>query len=474
MTKEIFNFPKAFTAKKKKNHITLVPVTDKGYDTWLKKQDATTQALAKQNGFSPNGKHILVTPGSETIYVGIQKPLGLYDFSKIQAAIAGAFSKDFLDSTTFEIDPKGMKEPDLRIACIGWSLASYEFTAYKEPKKAVPQLLWPDINKTGVTGRADGIHLLRNMVNMPANDMGPDDIEKTARKIAKDFEAKIKVIKGEALLKENFPLVHMVGRAHPREPRLIDITWAKSKAKNNKHPKITIVGKGVSFDTGGLNIKPTQYMKLMKKDMAGAAHALAAAYIIMSLNLPVQLRVIVPAVENSIAGDAFRPGDVSSSRKGLTVENTNTDAEGRLILADALTYACEDKPDLLIDFATLTGSARAALGQDIPAMFCNDDKLGDKLEKMSMTTEDPLWRMPLWQDYRKHIKSSVADIHNSAGLPGDLIYSALFLESFVDDETPWIHLDCFAWESSGRPGRPQGGCDTGLKSIVTFIEEHYC
>ena len=473
MTKHIFDFPTPFLTKKRKAHIALVPVAEKDFKGWLKGQDKAVKALVKETGFGPKGAQILPVRGKTgavtVIYVGVHSPQKLYDFSKIAAEIGKVFSKDFLKTTSFGLEAKGWNEAEKRVACIGWSLGAYEFSTYKKSGKIYPALLWPaKMDKKGVLGRANAIHLLRSLINTPANDMGPDALEKVARRVAKDFEAKIKVIKGDDLLKQNFPLVHMVGRANDRAPRLIDITWGKAS-----HPKVTIVGKGVAFDTGGLNIKPTQYMALMKKDMGGAAHALGAAYAIMALNLPIRLRVIIPAVENSISANAFRPGDVSASRKGLTVENTNTDAEGRLILADALTYACEDKPELVIDFATLTGSARAALGQDIPAMFSNDDKIGEKLEKLSFAAEDPVWRMPLWQGYQKLIQSDIADLHNSAGPPGDLIYSALFLERFVAEGQKWVHLDCFAWEPSGKPGRPKGGKDTGMRAIVTFLEETY-
>jgi len=313
------------------------------------------------------------------------------------------------------------------------------------------------------------------LINIPANDMGPDEMEAAAKYIAEKGNATFKVIKGAKLEKE-FPLVHTVGKASPRSPRLIEFTWQRSGGKADA-PKLTIVGKGVVFDTGGLDIKPSQYMRLMKKDMGGGAHALALAKMVMDLKLPVNLRVLVPCVENAVGGASFRPGDIITSRKGLTVENTNTDAEGRLILADALTYASEENPDLIIDFATLTGSARAALGPDIPAMFSNSDKVAQSLQSFSMKEDDPLWQMPLWAAYNKTIEPSDADLHNSASVPGDLIYSALFLQRFLVEtkkKAPdWIHLDLFAWDSSGRPGRAQGGTDMGLRALYNYLEERY-
>lgn len=474
MTKHIFNFPDPFLSKKRKTHIELVPIKSDNFSAWLKEQDAKLQKLAAEFDFNPKAKLILPQRAKdgeiERIFVITQFPVKLYDFAKIQAALSKAFSKNFLNDASFALNTAGLKGEDINTACIGWSLGAYEFTRYKDASNSVPALLWPSkADKASVAGRANAVHLIRNLINTPANDMGPDAIEAAAKQLAKDFSAKINVIRGDNLLKENFPLVHQVGRANDRAPRLIDITWGKAK-----DPKITLVGKGVAFDTGGLNIKPTGPMALMKKDMGGAAHTLGLAYAIMSLELQIRLRVIIPAVENSISGNAFRPGDICKSRKGLTVENTNTDAEGRLILADALTYACEDSPELVIDFATLTGSARAALGQDIPAMFSNHDKIGESLEKIAFKAEDPVWRMPLWQDYRKHIKSDIADLHNSANPPGDLIYSALFLESFVDSKTKWVHLDTFAWESAGAPGRPKGGADCGMRAVLAYLEDKYC
>jgi leucyl aminopeptidase len=314
----------------------------------------------------------------------------------------------------------------------------------------------------------ESVNGLRDLVNTPANDMGPEEIEAAVKVLAKEHEASVKVIKDQKILEKDFPLIFTVGKASPRLPRLIDMSWG-----NAKHPKVTLVGKGVAFDTGGLDLKPSAYMALMKKDMGGAAHVIALAKLIMDHKLPVRLRLLIPAVENSVAGEAFRPGDIIKSRKGPFVENTNTDAEGRLILADALTYASEGKPELIIDFATLTGSARAGLGPDIPAMFSNNDTIAGRLQALSEETEDPVWRMPLWQPYRAHIENATGDLLNSAGIPGDGIYSALFLETFVDEKTDWVHLDCFSWEQTGRAGRPKGAADTGLRTVFAYLQGRY-
>ena len=450
-----------FITKPKAKTIIVEIIRESEYAAWLKKQGKIVQTLVEQTGFSPAGAQTLIH--GDRVYAGIKDDTQIYDTPPSVEAIKKHFGKDFLKTASFVLEGSG----DLTAAVIGWGLACYRFDSYKETI-ASPLLVWP---KTADKKRAqavlESIYLIKTLINTPAGDLSPQDMEDTARAISDDFSAALKVTKGKPLEK-GFPLVHMVGKAAEHGPRLLAITWGKST-----HPALTIVGKGVTFDTGGLNIKPTQYMAHMKKDMGGAAHALALGRLVMALKVPVYLRVVIPAVENSIAANAFRPGDIATSRKGITVENTNTDAEGRLILADALTYACESSPDLLIDFATLTGSARAALGPDIPAMFATKDSTGEALQSLSMDVHDPVWRMPLWNAYKKHIESSNADLHNSAGLPGDLMYSALFLKQFVDDNADWVHLDCYAWEHSGKAGRPRGAADTGLLATLALIEDRY-
>lgn len=461
---------KIFISKAKKTHIPITLVSQNGFDGWLKKQSDGLQAQAKEQDFNPKGAQICVMRDSKgsvsKIYAGLSDPIKLSDLAGTVEALRKSFSKDFLKGVSFEL--KGLKAKDADDAFVGWGLAHYRFDRYKASEQATLPLVWhKDADKKRVKAYLDAAHLTRDLINIPANDMGPDEMELAAKDIAAAAKAKIKIVKG-AKLEKDFPLIHTVGKASPRAPRLIDITWG-----NAKHPKLTLVGKGVVFDTGGLDIKPSQYMRLMKKDMGGAAHALAFAQLIMALKLPVRLRCLVPCVENAVGGAAFRPGDVITSRKGITVENTNTDAEGRLILADALTLASEEKPDLIIDFATLTGSARAALGQDIPAMFCNDSDIGAELQKRSMDAQDPLWQMPLWDAYQKHIESSTADVMNSVGIPGDLIYSALFLQKFLKDTPNWIHLDLFAWESNGKAGRSKGGTEMSLRALLSLIEARY-
>ena len=298
--------------------------------------------------------------------------------------------------------------------------------------------------------------------------MGPEELAAAAKTIATAKQATIKIIEDKQLLTQNFPLVYGVGDSSLRRPRVIDITWGKAT-----DPKVTLVGKGVCFDTGGLDIKPSAGMLNMKKDMGGAAMVLAVLWLVTSLKLPIRLRVIIPAVENSVSPQAFRPMDILPSRKGLSVEIGNTDAEGRLILADCLTWACEEKPDLLIDFATLTGHIRTALGMDIPAIFSNNDGIAQQLQGIAMSTEDPMWQMPLYQPYKPDIMSPVADINNAGNNQAGGITAALFLESFIDKTTNWIHLDLSAWEIAGRPGRPRGGTDMGVRAVLELLEQRY-
>jgi leucyl aminopeptidase len=295
--------------------------------------------------------------------------------------------------------------------------------------------------------------------------MGPEDLSDVAREQAERFGGEFDEWVGDELLAQNFPAIHAVGRAATRPPRLLEINWG-----NPKHPKVAIVGKGVCFDTGGLDIKSAEGMRLMKKDMGGAAHAIALARLIMQRNLPVRLQMLVPAVENAIAGNAYRPGDVVRTRRGFNVEVGNTDAEGRVILCDALAYAVEQKPKTIIDFATLTGAARVALGPELPVLFCNDERLATRLAAASQAVEDPLWRLPLWRNYRRLFDSDVADFNNSGrgGFAGSIV-AALFLDYFVPEDIAWAHLDTFSWNDVSRPGRPMGGEAQGLRAALAAL-----
>lgn len=474
-----FTSPHPFITKARKHNVSITPVRKKNFDKVLKSLDKCAKTQIETADFNGSAKSTIALMNKDgeitSILIGLSHPMEHFDLCYAYDCAKKSFSDKALKNISFELDASSLSDEEITKAHIGWGWSSYSFNSYKEnPDNSVPSLVWAKgADKTKILASIDAVNQLRNLVNTPANDCGPDELEAFAKKIAEKHGSKIKVIKDDQLLTKNFPLIHTVGKASPRRPRLIEFTWGKAS-----DPKVTLVGKGVVFDTGGLDIKPSAYMRYMKKDMGGAAHVLNLAYMIMENKLPVRLRVLIPAVENAIAGEAFRPGDIIKSRKGIFVENTNTDAEGRLILADSLTYACEDDPELVIDYATLTGSARAALGPDIPAFFSTDEKLASRLQKLSFELEDPVWNMPLHHPYKKHFKSSAGDIVNSAGLPGDLIYSALFLESFLSEgkkktKPNWVHFDCYSWEQTGRPGRPSGAADTGMRAMYAYLEETY-
>ena len=361
---------------------------------------------------------------------------------------------------------------DMRLAALAFALGAYRFTRYRKAKDKAIKLVLPDgIDGAELTRIAEGVTLARDLINTPANDMGPADLEAAARSLAKQHGAKFSCIVGEQLLKQNFPLIHAVGRAADarRAPRLIDLRWGKAGA-----PKVTLVGKGVCFDTGGLDLKPESAMLIMKKDMGGAATVLALAHMIMDRKLPVSLRVLIPAVENSVSGDAFRPLDVYPSRKGLNVEIGNTDAEGRLILADALALADEEKPELLIDMGTLTGAARVALGPELPPFYTDDEALAADVARHAAAENDPLWRLPLWPRYDSMLDSKTADLNNvaSGGMAGSIV-CALFLKRFVSAATRWLHFDIYAWTPSAKPGRPEGGECQAARALYALLCKRY-
>ncbi|CAH0339065.1 leucyl aminopeptidase family protein [Rhizobium sp. CECT 9324] len=350
---------------------------------------------------------------------------------------------------------------------LGYGLGAYSFDRYRSERPTEPKLLIPqDADAADIKRQLAGVYLARDLINTPANDMSPADIEAAVRRLAEHYKAEVTVTAGDELLEKNFPLIHAVGRASTVAPRLIEMRWGKKG-----HRKLTLVGKGVSFDTGGLDIKPSSSMLLMKKDMGGAANVLGLALMIMDAKLKIDLTVIIPAVENSIAGNAFRPGDVYRSRKGLTVQIDNTDAEGRLILADALAYADAEKPDLLIDMATLTGAARVALGPDLPPFFTDDEDLADDLADASLEVDDPLWRLPLHKGYERMLKAQIADLTNApAGGMAGAITAALFLKRFVSKDRTWLHLDIFGWSQSERPHSPVGGEAQGIRALYRYLQ----
>ena len=352
---------------------------------------------------------------------------------------------------------------------LAWCLELYKYDPFRAIAVKPVKLVCPEgVDRASVIALANASFGVRDRVNAPSNLFGPDELEAAARKVAKAGGAKLSVVSGAKLAKE-FPLVHTVGAASTRAPRLIDFTWG-----NPKHPKVTLVGKGVCFDTGGLDIKPSAGMLLMKKDMGGASNVLGLAQLIMGAKLKLRLRVLIPAVENSIAGNAFRPGDVFKSRKGLTVEIGNTDAEGRLILCDALALADEESPELLIDLATLTGAARVALGPDLPPFYTDDDALADGLARHAVKTNDPLWRMPLWRAYNSMIDTPIADVNNAgSGGFGGSITAALYLRRFVERAKAWVHFDIFAWVPNAKAGRPKGGEQQAMRALFSYLNERY-
>jgi leucyl aminopeptidase len=358
---------------------------------------------------------------------------------------------------------------DARLAALAFALGSYRFARYRKVDTPEVRLVPPDgVDAAELARMTDAAFLARDLINTPSNDMGPAELEAAARDVAKRFGAKFGCIEGHEL-KQNFPLIHAVGMASTRAPRLIDFSWG-----DPSHPRVTLVGKGVCFDTGGLDLKPSSGMLLMKKDMGGAANVLALAQMVMDAKLKVRLRVLIPAVENAVAGNAFRPLDIFKSRKGITVEIGNTDAEGRLILADALALADEDKPELLVDLGTLTGAARTALGPDLPPFYTNDERLAADVARLAQQENDPLWRMPLWPAYDSWLDSKVANITNApSGAFAGSIVCALFLQRFVEAARSWLHVDIYGWTPSAKPGRPEGGECQAARAIYRLLSERY-
>jgi leucyl aminopeptidase len=359
---------------------------------------------------------------------------------------------------------------DTRLAALAFALGAYRFGRYRKADTPDVRLVPPDgIDVAAITRMADAACLARDLINTPSNDMGPEELALAAQALAKRFGASFNCIVGEELADKNFPLIHAVGMASPRAPRLIDLTWG-----DPAHPKVTLVGKGVCFDTGGLDLKPSAGMLIMKKDMGGAANVLALAQMVMDAKLRVRLRVLIPAVENAVAGNAFRPLDVFKSRKGITVEIGNTDAEGRLVLADALALACEEKPDLLVDLGTLTGAARVALGPDLPPFYTNDETLALDLARCAKEENDPVWRLPLWPPYDAWLDSKVANVNNApGGTFAGSITCALFLQRFVDDAKTWLHVDIYGWTPTAKPARPEGGECQAARAIYKLLGERY-
>lgn len=427
--------------------------------------DAQARAWAAANGFAGEAGKLLVLPGPGGSVAGAL--FGVAERADGFAPLAAGALARLLPEGPWRF-AEAPERPEL--AALGLLLGGYAFSRYRKADGRDIAFAAPEgVDAEAVRRRAEAVFLVRDLINTPANDMGPDALEEAARSLAASHGAQVSVTAGDALLADNFPMIHAVGRAAARAPRLIDLAWGRQDA-----PKVTLVGKGVCFDTGGLDIKPASGMLLMKKDMGGAANVLGLAALVMGARLDVRLRVLIPAVENAISGNAFRPGDVLQSRKGQTVEIGNTDAEGRLVLADALALADEEEPELLIDMATLTGAARVALGPDLPPFFTDDEALAAALADASAAVADPLWRMPLWSPYDRKLASKVADMNNvtSDGFAG-AVTAALFLRRFVDRAKSWAHLDVFGWCPVERPHCPVGGEAQGIRAIEAVLAARY-
>ncbi len=456
----------SLTTRDKPPALPIHALTRDAFAKWVKKRPAAVRAWLDSTGFTGERGKVALVPGKggklAEVVLGIGERPEPWDFAAAVGKVPpGRYRLEG------KLDAKVAND-----AALGWALASYAFTRYKKSdgakKRAI--LVWPAGADVAATSRMiEALCTGRDLVNTPASDMGPPELAQAAIDLAKKFDATHRVTIGEGLLANNYPTIHAVGRASTKPPRIVDIRWGDEQA-----PKLTLVGKGVCFDSGGLDLKSASGMRLMKKDMGGAASVLALAHLVMGANLPVRLRVLVPIVENSVAGNAYRPGDVIKTRKGVTVEIGNTDAEGRLILCDALAEAETEDPDLIIDFATLTGAARVALGTDLPALFSTDDEVSRSFVEAGNACADPMWPLPLFTAYRRHLDSPVADLNNVGSVSeGGAITAALFLREFVGPRRRFVHIDTMAWNVSSRAGRPSGGEILGVRAVFAALQRRY-
>ncbi len=450
-----------FTAQSEKvTPVLILKISD--YPQWLSSQDSFTQNWLATTQFR-------IEPGSTT-YIpdaagNLASVLFCVNDSKSFWGV-GSLPISLADGV-YRFEGEGIDYARLALA---WGLGSYQFTRYKTPLRKPSCLLLPDATVAEqVDNLVTSLYLVRDLINTPTDDMGPSQLAAAAVELAGNYGATLTQIIGEDLLTQNYASIYTVGRASDDAPRLLDLHWG-----NPSHPRVTLVGKGVCFDSGGLDLKPASAMLIMKKDMGGAAHTLGLARMIMLAKLPINLRVLIPAVENSVAGNAYRPGDIIKSRKGITIEIGNTDAEGRVVLADALTEAASEKPELIIDIATLTGAARVALGTECPVFFCNNDRVAAELTQHAEMEADPIWRLPLFSAYRESLNTPYADINNNSSDPyGGAIAAGLFLKEFVPDEIPWLHFDLMAWNLKSRPGKPVGGEAMALRALFSYIKAKF-
>jgi len=444
--------------------IAILPVTAASLGGVLQQLETSERAWVDANNFCAEAGSICLLPKADgslhAVLIGIASTSDIY-------ALAGLPRR--LPAGIYHLDTAGEVALNPQNAALGWALGAYHFARYKKAARVAAELAVDAAVLAAVQPLLDGIYQTRDLINTPTEDLGPVELAAAVQALAQTHAAEYRDWIGDALLDANFPAIHAVGRASHRAPRLAELRWGNIDA-----PHLVLIGKGVCFDTGGLDIKPADGMRWMKKDMGGAAHAIALAGLVMAAKLPVRLTLLIPAVENAIAGNAYRPGEVIRTRSGVTVEIDNTDAEGRVILGDALSYAVEQSPDLILDFATLTGAARIALGPELPVLFSNRDDIADGLLASSRAVADPLWRLPLWQPYRSMLDSSIADMANAgASRHAGAITAALYLQRFVPEAQAWSHLDVYSWNDADRPGRPKGGEAQGLRAYFDFLQRRY-
>jgi leucyl aminopeptidase len=444
----------------------LVMLDRESLPAWLAQQSVAIGRWTQAQDFNASPGSALLVPDAD----GAPR-CALAGIGDVEDPYACAHLPFALPPGDYRLDPRSPHAIDPGTLLLGWGLGAYRFERYRAAQRPPARLVLEDtaaeLSESFALLKAST--LVRDLVNTPTEDLGPDQLEAVAHRLAQAYGATIHVIVGDALLTANFPAIHAVGRASHRAPRLIELHWG-----NPAHPHVAIVGKGVCFDTGGLDIKTVDGMRNMKKDMGGGAHALGLAQLVMACKLPVRMTLLVPAVENAISASSYRPGDVVRTRSGITVEIDNTDAEGRMVLCDAMSYAIEQSPALLLDFSTLTGAARVALGPDLPALFCNDERLASEYLDVSTRVRDPVWRLPLWRPYENFLKSNVADLVNAGNSRmGGAITAAVFLQRFVPDTLPWAHIDGYAWNDTDRPGRAAGGEAQGLRAAFALLKHRF-
>lgn len=453
-----------YTGRPEAECVPIEPMTASALKGWLSRAEESNRRWVETQGFEAKPGSVCQIPGADgglsRVLAGVDRPGALYALGGLPYALPRG---DYRLDCDWEAAHQ-------ELALVGWALGAYRFSRYKKPDREPARLAFPQgARRDRIRHLAGAVTRVRDLINTPTEDMGPAELAAVVAELADAHGGRCTQVTGDELMRLGFPAVHAVGRASHRPPRMVELTWGQAG-----NPEVAIVGKGVCFDTGGLDIKGSEGMRLMKKDMGGAAHAIALAELIMAQELPIQVRLLVPAVENAIGPEAYRPGDVVPTRNGLMVEIGNTDAEGRVILADALTAAAEERPALILDFATLTGAARIALGADLPATYANDEELGEELIAAGERTDDPLWRMPLYEPYQELLDSSIADVSNMASTPfAGSITAALFLQRFVLDDVPWAHLDVFGWNQKARAGRPEGGEAFGVRAAFDYLERRF-